>query len=260
MRTVSVLLTCRAYHHCRRSRHSRFRLAAKPAGARAVLRAGAWRRRRDEPSFHGCGRGGTRAARHRHLALSVPLYGARRQAARPAAACAGDGARRGRGSPHGRLPELPLIAGGKSFGGRMTSQAQAQAPLPGVRGLAFLGFPLHPAGKPSRDAPSISSSRNPDAVPARHPRHAGRARSARTGMRKRSGKRATLKLFRGRRSFLPRAGAKRPQRCASARRNARRAGGLDRRRDQSPSASAMRPSTPTTTRHPTNSVKPLRDT
>jgi predicted alpha/beta-hydrolase family hydrolase len=49
------------------------------------------------------------------------------------------------------LPQLPLIAGGKSFGGRMTSQAQAKAPLPGVRGLAFLGFPLHPAGKPSQD-------------------------------------------------------------------------------------------------------------
>jgi predicted alpha/beta-hydrolase family hydrolase len=49
------------------------------------------------------------------------------------------------------LPDLPLIAGGKSFGGRMTSQAQAIAPLPGVRGLAFLGFPLHPAGKPSSE-------------------------------------------------------------------------------------------------------------
>lgn len=47
------------------------------------------------------------------------------------------------------LPNLPLIAGGKSFGGRMTSQAQAITPLPGVRGLAFLGFPLHPSGKPS---------------------------------------------------------------------------------------------------------------
>jgi predicted alpha/beta-hydrolase family hydrolase len=46
-------------------------------------------------------------------------------------------------------PGMPLIAGGKSFGGRMTSQAQAIAPLPGIRGLAFLGFPLHPAGKPS---------------------------------------------------------------------------------------------------------------
>jgi predicted alpha/beta-hydrolase family hydrolase len=50
-----------------------------------------------------------------------------------------------------RWPALPLIAGGRSFGGRMTSQAQALSPLPGVRGLAFLGFPLHPAGKPSSD-------------------------------------------------------------------------------------------------------------
>ncbi len=43
-------------------------------------------------------------------------------------------------------PDLPLFAGGRSFGGRMTSQAQADAPLPGVRGLVFIGFPLHPAG------------------------------------------------------------------------------------------------------------------
>jgi uncharacterized protein len=48
------------------------------------------------------------------------------------------------------LPESPLIGGGKSFGGRMTSQAQAQAPLKGVCGLAFLGFPLHPADHPSQ--------------------------------------------------------------------------------------------------------------
>ncbi len=47
-----------------------------------------------------------------------------------------------------RAPELPLIAGGKSFGGRMTSQAQAREPLPGVRGLVFLGFPLHAPGRP----------------------------------------------------------------------------------------------------------------
>lgn len=46
-------------------------------------------------------------------------------------------------------PRIPLFAGGKSFGGRMTSQAQAGAPLAGVRGLVFLGFPLHAAGKPS---------------------------------------------------------------------------------------------------------------
>jgi len=45
--------------------------------------------------------------------------------------------------------DLPIYAGGRSFGGRMTSQAQAAEPLPGVVGLAFLGFPLHPGGKPS---------------------------------------------------------------------------------------------------------------
>jgi len=45
-------------------------------------------------------------------------------------------------------PGLPLVAGGKSFGGRMTSTAQAEEPLESVRGLAFLGFPLHPPGKP----------------------------------------------------------------------------------------------------------------
>ncbi len=48
-----------------------------------------------------------------------------------------------------RAAGLPLFAGGKSFGGRMTSQAQAQAPLEGVRGLVFFGFPLHAPGKPS---------------------------------------------------------------------------------------------------------------
>jgi predicted alpha/beta-hydrolase family hydrolase len=47
------------------------------------------------------------------------------------------------------LSSLPLFAGGKSFGGRMTSQAQAEAPLPHLRGLIFFGFPLHPVGKPS---------------------------------------------------------------------------------------------------------------
>ncbi len=48
-----------------------------------------------------------------------------------------------------RAPGLPLFAGGKSFGGRMTSQAQADDPLAGVRGLVFFGFPLHAPGKPS---------------------------------------------------------------------------------------------------------------
>lgn len=52
---------------------------------------------------------------------------------------------------HHALPDVPLFAGGKSFGGRMTSQAQAEMALSGVRGLVFWGFPLHPAGKPSSD-------------------------------------------------------------------------------------------------------------
>ena len=49
------------------------------------------------------------------------------------------------------VPKLALFAGGKSFGGRMTSQTQAASPLSGVRGLVFLGFPLHPPGQPSEE-------------------------------------------------------------------------------------------------------------
>ena len=159
------------------------------------------------------------------------------------------------------LPELPLIAGGKSFGGRMTSQAQARS---AAARRARTGLPRLSAA-PGRQAVAGSrqaSLRRPDsdAVPARHPRYAGRARSNSNRFAKRSATRATLKLFAGRRSFVPRAGAERPQGRASSRRSARRARRLDRRRDQSPSASAIRPSTPTTTRHQTNSVKPLRDT
>ena len=50
-----------------------------------------------------------------------------------------------------RLPGMPVFAGGKSFGGRMATQAQASEPLPGVCGIALVGFPLHPAGKPGID-------------------------------------------------------------------------------------------------------------
>ena len=50
-----------------------------------------------------------------------------------------------------RAQDLPLLAGGKSMGGRMTSRAAATDGLPGVRGLVFYGFPLHPPGKPSTD-------------------------------------------------------------------------------------------------------------
>ena len=50
-----------------------------------------------------------------------------------------------------RFADLPMFAGGKSFGGRMTSRAHAAAPFEGVRGLAFLGFPLHPPDKPGTE-------------------------------------------------------------------------------------------------------------
>jgi hypothetical protein len=49
------------------------------------------------------------------------------------------------------LPGVPLVAGGKSMGGRMTSRLMAEAPHPDVRGLVFLGFPLHPAGTPATE-------------------------------------------------------------------------------------------------------------
>ena len=74
--------------------------------------------------------------------------GSRRPDARPillATICAAVDAARA------AAPELPLLAGGKSMGGRMTSLAAAEAPLPGVRGLVFFGFPLHPAGRPSTE-------------------------------------------------------------------------------------------------------------
>ena len=60
------------------------------------------------------------------------------------------------------MPGIPLFAGGKSFGGRMTSQAQAWAPLAKVRGLIFFGFPLHPAKQPSQErAEHLSQIRCP---------------------------------------------------------------------------------------------------
>jgi uncharacterized protein len=93
-----------------------------------------------------CGRvRGTRGARNGDAALSAEK-GSRRPDAPPlchktvAAAVA---------AAHEQLPGLPLFAGGKSFGARMTSQTQALAPLPNVHGLCFFGFPLHPPKKPA---------------------------------------------------------------------------------------------------------------
>ena len=136
--------------------------APSPASSRCrrtrrLLRARAWRRRRHASPIHGRRCGGLAERRIATLRYQFPYM------------------ERGRSGPillPSRMPRfaprsrkrrakragLPLIAGGKSFGGRMTSQAQALSAMPDVRGLAFLGFPLHPAGKPSRErAASIST-------------------------------------------------------------------------------------------------------
>jgi hypothetical protein len=93
------------------------------------------------------------------------------------------------------LPGLPLIAGGKSFGGRMTSQAQAKAPLSGVSGLVFLGFPLHPVGRPSQDRAKHLSEVQIPMLFLQGTRDKLAAREQLEPLCKRLGKRATLKLF-----------------------------------------------------------------
>lgn len=94
-----------------------------------------------------------------------------------------------------RLPELPLFAGGKSFGGRMTSQAQAAEPLPGVCGLVFLGFPLHAAGKPSDARAKHLSDVQVPMLFLQGTRDALAELSLMQKLTDRLGKRATLKLF-----------------------------------------------------------------
>ena len=204
-------------------------LLLAPPQARALLRVRARRRRRHGASVHGRGRDRTCRTRHRELALSISVYGAGGK--RPDPPKLAQAAVRAAVTEAARLvPSLPLIAGGKSFGGRMTSQAQAASPLPGVRGLAFLGFPLHPAGKPSDErAEHLSDVKIPmlflqgtrDALAdvkllKRRRQTARRARDAHA--------------VRGRRPFLPCAGAQRAQGCRCAARDAGCVRGMDARR------------------------------
>jgi predicted alpha/beta-hydrolase family hydrolase len=94
-------------------------------------------------------------------------------------------------------PRLPLIAGGKSMGGRMTSTAQAEAPLPGVCGLIFLGFPLHPPGKPAVSrADHLFLVRVPMLF-LQGSRDDFAERSLITGVCERLGSRATLQVIEG---------------------------------------------------------------
>jgi len=93
------------------------------------------------------------------------------------------------------MPKLPLFAGGKSFGGRMTSGAQAAEPLPGVLGLVFLGFPLHPAGKPGQERADHLSDVNIPMLFLQGTRDALAALDQLEPVIKGLGKKATLKLF-----------------------------------------------------------------
>jgi uncharacterized protein len=94
-----------------------------------------------------------------------------------------------------QAPGLALVAGGKSFGGRMTSQAQALAPLPGVHGLAFLGFPLHPAGRPSQDRAKHLFDVHVPMLFLQGTRDALAALDQLEPLRRELGSRATLRLF-----------------------------------------------------------------
>ena len=96
-----------------------------------------------------------------------------------------------------RMPKLPLLAGGRSFGGRMTSQAQAAAPLAGVRGLIFLGFPLHPANRPSQERAKHLSDVEIPMLFLQGTRDALAALDELRPVCKSLGERATLKLFEG---------------------------------------------------------------
>ncbi|WP_119387907.1 alpha/beta hydrolase family protein [Taklimakanibacter lacteus] len=93
------------------------------------------------------------------------------------------------------LPKLPLFAGGKSFGGRMTSGAQAVEPLPGVLGLVFLGFPLHPAGKPAQERAQHLADVDIPMLFLTGTRDALAELDQLEPVTKSLGKRATLKLF-----------------------------------------------------------------
>lgn len=123
-------------------------LLLRPAGARALLVLG-----------HGAGAGMRHpfmAAVSRRLAdrgiatLRYQFPYMERKTGRPDTPAVATATVRAACDLAGRTaPDLPLLAGGKSFGGRMTSTAQSEAPLPGVRGLVFLGFPLHPPKRPA---------------------------------------------------------------------------------------------------------------
>lgn len=96
---------------------------------------------------------------------------------------------------HRLAPKLPLFAGGKSFGGRMTSGAQSASPLDDVLGLIFLGFPLHPAGAPAQERAQHLADVHIPMLFLQGTRDALAELDQLQPVIKSLGKRATLKLF-----------------------------------------------------------------
>ena len=143
----------------------------------------------------------------------------------------------------------------------MTSQAQASAPLPGVRGLAFLGFPLHPAGRPSQDRAKHLFDVQIPMLFLQGTRDTLAALDQLEPLCQALGHARDLEAIRRTpiiRSTCRRGPAARTRTFAREMLDALAA--LDRRRHHSPSESAIRPTTPTTSRQPTNNVKPCRET
>ena len=125
----------------------------------------------------------SRPTRHRHAALSVSVHGARREAARHAQARAGHRARGGGGSRAPRCPNFRLFAGGKSFGGRMTSQAQAAAPLPACAASCSSDFRCIRRASRRRARRAPFRRAYSDAVPAGNARRVCGAESAEAARR-----------------------------------------------------------------------------
>ena len=123
--------------------------------------------------------------------------------------------------------DLPLFAGGRSYGGRMTSQAQSIAPLPNVRGLAFLGFPLHPPGKPTAERAEHLEKVEIPMLFVSGSRDALAELELLKPLVKGLGKRATLHLIDQARPWPARAGEERAHPRRSAGGSARRGGRLD---------------------------------
>jgi predicted alpha/beta-hydrolase family hydrolase len=159
-----------------------------------VLRDGARRRRGHEAPVHGRVSRELAARGIATLRYEFPLHGARIEAPdTPAVAQAR--VREAVEEAARRAPQLPLFAGGKSFGGRMTSQAQAKDALPGVKGLVFFGFPLHAPGKASDERAQHLADVTVPMLFLQGTRDDFASLDLLRPMVERLGKRATLELF-----------------------------------------------------------------